>query len=114
MPSIFSINYGLVEYIDWHNYQLNAERLPNPVNYTYLKDKKFNKEKELRISLSAFGLGQFTLNDGSTIEFRDSLGMHFDFQAATSDSTIRQIVCSEDCDPNVFPYRATKAAHSAD
>lgn len=28
---IFSINYGIVDYVDWDQHQLNAEQLPNPI-----------------------------------------------------------------------------------
>ena len=55
---IFSINYGIVEYVDRDRHEANAEHLPNPIKYTYLKDKQFSEEKELRISLSAPGIGQ--------------------------------------------------------
>ena len=57
---IFSINYGIVSYIDWNEYKTNKDRLPNPIEYTYLKDREnFSKEKEFRISLSAIGIGAF-------------------------------------------------------
>jgi len=49
---MFSLNYGIVEYVDWATYHANAPYLPNPVRYTYFKDKSFSEEKELRISLS--------------------------------------------------------------
>jgi hypothetical protein len=55
---IFSVNYGIVEYVDWDTHQANVEHLPNPIRYTYLQDKeRFSEEKELRISLSAIGMG---------------------------------------------------------
>lgn len=94
---IFSINYGIVEYIEWDTYQVNSPHLPNPIKYTYLKAKRFSEEKELRISLSALGIGQFALNDGSTIDFPASLQMDFDFKAAIADGTIREILCGPDC-----------------
>jgi hypothetical protein len=41
-------------------------RLPNPIVYTYLKDREqYSEEKELRVSLSAIGMGHFVLDDGS-------------------------------------------------
>ncbi len=96
---IFSINYGIIEYVDRDKHQANTEYLPNPILYTYLKDKnKYSAEKELRISLSAIGVGQFVLADGSTMNFPDSLHMDFDFRAANTDGTIQQILCAQDCD----------------
>lgn len=96
---IFSINYGIIEYVEWDRHQANSEYLANPIYYTYLKDKnKFSEEKELRISLSASGMGQFALNDGSAMNFPDSLHMDFDFRAANADGTIQQVLCAPDCD----------------
>src|SRR5208283_649733 len=96
---IFSINYGIVKYVEWEQYQANARYFPNPIEYTYLKDKeKFFQEKELRICLSALGMGQFTLNDGCAMEFPASLRMTFDFRAAMTDGTIRKILYAPACD----------------
>lgn len=94
---IFSVNYGIIEYVEWDRHQENAARRPNPIKHTYLKDKKFSEEKELRVSLSAPGMGKFVLNDGSMIHFRDSLQVAFDFRAAIADGTIQQILCAPDC-----------------
>jgi len=38
---IFSINYGIVDYRERDSYQLNTCQLPNPIQYTFLKDKKY-------------------------------------------------------------------------
>ena len=96
---IFSVNYGIVEYVEWNTHQANMERLPNPIRYTYLKDKeRFSKEKELRISLSAFGIGQFALKDGSMMQFPSSLQLAFDFKAAVVDGAIQQILYARDSD----------------
>lgn len=95
---IFSVNYGIVEYVELDMHQLNTERLPNPIQYTYLKDKSFAKESELRISLSAMGIGQFALQDGSTMQFPSSLKLSFDFRAAIADRTIQQIQCAPNSD----------------
>lgn len=90
---IFSVHYGIVEYVEWNTHQANSEHLPNPIKYAYLKDeKRFSEEKELRISLSAEGVGQFVLNDGSTMHFPSSLQLAFDFRAAIADRTIQQIL----------------------
>ena len=95
---IFSVNYGIVKYVDWDRQQASAKHLPNPIEYTYLKGKRFSEEKELRVSLSATGIGQFALNDGSKMDFPASLQMAFDFKAAIADGTIHKILCAPDCD----------------
>ena len=95
---IFNINYGTVSYVDWDNHQGNVPFLPNPLAYTYLKGKAFAEEKELRISLSALGMGHFGMADGRSMEFPPSLQMGFDFRAAMANGTILQILRSSDCD----------------
>lgn len=95
---IFSLNYGTVEYVDWDRHRANAEHLPNPIRYTYLKSKAFGAEKELRVSLSAIGIGHFALNDGSIMEFPPSLQVPFDFKAAMADGTLVQILLAPDAD----------------
>jgi hypothetical protein len=95
---IFSINYGVVEYVPWDIHRANAERLPNPIKYTYLKGDKYRHDREFRISLSAFGIGQFVLNDGSRLDFAPSLQVGFDFKPAFADGTITQLLFAQDCD----------------
>ncbi|HYE36469.1 hypothetical protein [Methylocaldum sp.] len=96
---IFSVNYGIVEYVDWDTHQANVDHLQNPIRYTYLKDKeRFSEEKELRISLSAMGIGQFALKDGSMMQFPSSLQLAFDFKAAIADGAIQQILYASDSD----------------
>ncbi len=95
---IFSLNYGIVEYVDWDRHQANNAHLQNPLKYTYLKGSRFADEKELRISLSAFGLGQFALNDGSIMNFPPSLQMEFDCRTALAKGTIVQILRDPRCD----------------
>jgi hypothetical protein len=53
---IFSINFGIVDYVDWDTHRANEKRLPKPIRYSYLKDNRFYKEREVRISLSAPGM----------------------------------------------------------
>lgn len=95
---IFDINYGVVKYIDWNNHRTNTERLPNPIEYTYMKAEKFGREKELRVSLSTIGMGHFLLNDGSSMMFPRSTQLHFDFHAAFTDGTIRRLLCVPETD----------------
>lgn len=98
---IFSVNYGIVEYVEWQEHSENAARLPNPIRYTYLKDKKrFQDEREMRVALSALGIGSFVLNDGTEIEFPPTLHVEFDFGPAMGAGTIRQILCGPDSDRN--------------
>ena len=89
---IFSVNYGMVEYVDWTTYRANTERLPNPVSYVYLKDASYAAERELRVSLFALGLGEYAFADGSTMAFRNSLQVQFDFRGAFADGTIKQVL----------------------
>lgn len=96
---IFSVNYGIVEYVDWATHQANETRLPNPIIYTYFKDRRqFSEEKELRVSLSAIGIGHFVLDDGNRMDFPTSLHLPFDFRSAFADGTIQQILQGPDCD----------------
>jgi hypothetical protein len=95
---LFSINYGMIDYVNWADRRANLNRLPNPIIYTYLKDKSFEKERELRVSLSAFGLGQFAMTDGSILEFRPGLQLEFQFGPAMSDGTIAEILYGPACD----------------
>lgn len=106
---IFSVNYGIVEYVEWEDHQENIEHLPNPIRYTYLKDKKrFSEEKELRISLSAIGIGQFGLRDGSTMQFPSSLQLAFDFKSAIADGTIRSLLLAPDSDSDFLQVELHK------
>jgi hypothetical protein len=95
---IFNVNYGIVEYVDWDTHRANVEHLPNPIIYTYLKDKTFQEEKEFRISLSALGVAHFALANGSIMDFPPRLRLSFDFRAAIADETIQQILYAPDCE----------------
>ena len=95
---IFSVKYGVVEYVAWDRHRANAELLPNPIRYTYLKASCFSVEKELRISLSAIGIGNFALNDGEFIVFPTGLQVQFDLRAAIAGGAIQQILLGPDCD----------------
>jgi hypothetical protein len=52
---------------------------------------QFSNEKELRVSLSACGMGHFTLNDDK-LEFPSAISMQFDFRAALVDGTIKEFL----------------------
>ena len=90
---IFSINYGIVEYVKREEHRQNQERLPNPIQYTYLKDEeKYGREKELRISLSAMGIGKFVLDSGAPFNFASTMQVRFDFRSALANDVIEQIL----------------------
>lgn len=96
---IFDINYGLIEYVAWSEHQANTKHLANPIQYTFLKDRDtYGEEKELRISLSAFGMGHFATNDRQLMEFYPHLQLGFNFRAAIGNATIEEIKHSGDCD----------------
>lgn len=96
---IFSINYGNIEYVEWAGHQANVSRLPNPIQYTYLKDKTFENEREHRISLSALGIGEFSSRrSGGILSFPPSLTLDFNFKQAASDLTLQRLLCAPDCD----------------
>jgi hypothetical protein len=96
---IFDLNYGIVDYVDLASHRANETGLPNPIIYTYLKDRgRFAEERELRISLSTLGIGKFILDDLTEIAFPQHLHLDFDFRAAFADKTIREIICGPRCD----------------
>ena len=106
---IFSINYGLVKYVDWGTHQTNEQYLANPIIYTYFKDAvRFGEEKELRISLSALGIGHFALKDGTMFQFLPSLQLGFDFRAALANGAIREILVSPEADSGFVPTELGK------
>jgi hypothetical protein len=95
---IFSVNYGVVQYVEWDRHQANADHLPNPITYTFMKAKRFDAEKELRVALSAPGIGQFALNDRRQIAFPMGLQAPFDFRAAIAEVTIQQVLRAPETD----------------
>ena len=107
---IFSINYGVVDYVAWDVHRANVEHLPNPIKYTYLKSDKYRDDRELRISLSAIGMGQFVMNDGSEMGFPPSLQFGFDFRAAIADGTITELGSGPDCDQDFLHAELSKLA----
>lgn len=112
---IFSINYGIIEYVDWDVHEANEKKLPNPITYTYLKDKtKFSEEKEFRISLSAIGMGEFALKDGSNLYFPVSLHVPFLFKTAIGDGTLRPMLCAPDTDIDFLYAELSKLHITAD
>jgi hypothetical protein len=106
---VMSLNYGVVRYVTRDEHRCNVETLPNPITYSYLKDKRFGEEKELRVTLSAPGIfAGFKLADGRMIQFPAGLQAPFDFRAAMSDGTISQILLAPDCDAAYFQSEMDK------
>jgi hypothetical protein len=102
---IFSVNYGLVNYVPWGAHRTNKEHLSNPILYTYLKDSdRFSEEREFRISLSALGIGHFALKDGSVIEFPTSLQLGFDFRSAIASAAIQEVLLAPDADASFLKH----------
>ena len=94
---IFSVNYGIVDYVDWDLHQINTEYLPNPILYTYLKAARFSAEHELRVSLSTIGMGKLAL-DGQVMDLPTSLQAPCDFRAGLAEGGVRSIEFGPDCD----------------
>ena len=89
---IFSVDYGLVQYVDRKIYQ---GQYKNPIEHAFLKDSKYEAEQEFRITLSAFGLGKFVLKDGGEFEFPSNLQLAFNFAHALAHNSILGLVCQD-------------------
>jgi len=95
---IFSINYGEVAYLDRATHRSNADRASNPIQYAYIKDRSYSEERELRVSLSALGVGRLVLSDGRELSFPSSLQLCFDFREAIADGTIVRVLTAPKTD----------------
>lgn len=93
---IFSINYGIVEYVDRESHRNNETVLPNPISYLFLKDKRYQDEKELRISLTAIGIGRFESDPGIPLIFPAGLSLQLEFKKAIDAGIIVGIIVSPD------------------
>ena len=91
---IFSINYGKIKYVDKQSLKLNSEKMPNPIIYSYLKDKTFEEkgENEFRITLSCLGIGKFVLNNDDEIAFDPALQLGFNFKQAFGSEVIKKVI----------------------
>lgn len=103
---IFSINYGYVQYCNWSQHSTGGG--VNPIRYLYLKDAQYKDEHELRISLSASGMGEFISNDRSKIDFSSSLQLEFNFQEAIDRQIIQKIICGKESIPKLPKFRNFK------
>ncbi|NTT85756.1 hypothetical protein [Tabrizicola fusiformis] len=80
---LFSVNYGRVQHGDWRDMKLASDIFPNPVVPVFWKDgQRYGSEKELRIALSAIGIGQPLMGAARTFEFPKGLSYPFDLRAA--------------------------------
>jgi hypothetical protein len=104
---IFSINYGIVDYVDWSQHQLNTEHLPNPILYTYLKAACYSAERELRVSLSAIGIGKLALGS-QEMDLPTSLKAPCDFRVGLAKGGVRSIETGPDCDVTWLEYELAK------
>lgn len=95
---IFSINYGLINYVNRSTHRANAEQPVNPIQYSYIKDECYSSERELRITLTALGMGRFMLNDSHEIEFPPTLQLAFDYRRAFAEGAIHQILLAPNTD----------------
>lgn len=95
---IFSINYGLIRYVDWEATRTSENYLANPILYTYIKDERYGEERELRISLSAVGIGKFAVNGDVIEDLGASLQLSFDFRRAIAAGVIEEIKHLPDTD----------------
>lgn len=91
-PQVLDINYGMVTYVDWEDHRANEVHLPNPIVYSYLKDRRFGEENELRVTLSASGaFAAYGFSDGRRVVFPSGLQLQFDFRKAMDGLAIVQI-----------------------
>jgi hypothetical protein len=104
---IFHLNYGMVNYGDFVNDIISPEVRPNPIEYLYFKDSSYKEKdgQELRISLSAIGMGKFQIQNGQLFDFPKSIPFDFNLNQALSCGAISHI---EIADKNFLPELAEK------
>jgi hypothetical protein len=101
LEQLLTLNYGVVRYVPWRTDRANADVLPNPIVYSHLKDERFSREREFRVTLSAPGVfAGFQLPSGEMIEFPRSLQVPFDFKAGLAAGTISHLLMEPDRDPS--------------
>lgn len=91
---IFHLNYGVVKYGDFANDVVSVGAWPNPLEYAYFKDENYREENELRISLSAVGMGKIILPYGKLLNFPESIRLEFSFDRAVSCGALSHIEIS--------------------
>ena len=88
VPQIFSINYGLVEYVSKKSLRSSVI---NPIKYLYMKDDSYQNEREFRITLSVLGLGNFGLVNGRILDFKRGMKFPFDWNKAFNDGWTKKV-----------------------
>lgn len=89
LPNMLEINYGIMQYVDRASYE--GEYSHAPVSNLYFKDKKYENEKEFRISLSAIGMGGFTFPNGAILDFPNFLELEFNWRQAFEEGWAKEI-----------------------
>jgi hypothetical protein len=89
LPQLFSINYGIPEYVDVKN--ARQEGSQNPVRQLYMKDKKYECDKELRITLSTTGMGHYQLPTGDFLVFEKGLEFEFNWECAFNEGWLKKV-----------------------
>ena len=56
-----------------------------------MKDQQYSDENELRVSLSALGIGEFALADGRKMDFPPNLQLSFDYRNGLASGAMREI-----------------------
>lgn len=86
ITQILHLNYGLVNYGDFMNDLISPVVRPNPIEYLHFKDNSYKETdgRELRISLSAIGMGRIQLPDGRLFDFSESIQFEFNLDQALS------------------------------
>lgn len=100
----FTLNYGTVKYIDRNSDSISKPRLPNPIEYLFLKDNCYSEDNELRIVFSCPHPHPILGSDKQPIYSRNNLHVSFDFVQAYKEGAIKEILCeSEDAVNKLSP-----------
>lgn len=100
LPQVTDINHGMVTYVDRTDHRANEVHLPNPIVYSYLKDRRFGEENELRVTLSASGaFAAYGFSDARRVDFPSGLQLPFDFRKAMDRLAIVKIRTDPAKDP---------------
>ncbi len=96
----YYLNYGLVKYGNFDSDYVSTTTIPNPIEYAFFKDDKYNKppisENELRILISFnSGLGIPAIN-GSPMLFSDCIQFEFDWGMASKSGALVRFEVKQD------------------
>ena len=103
VENFLDINYGKVIYGDFRQYAEKGKPCPNPIEYAYFKDKKYEQEQEFRITLSASGAyEEFVLPDKTSFDFPESLGLELGLKELLNSEAVVKFLINEKASKN-FP-----------